>query len=100
MPYGGIHCVLSRFQGDGGWISHWQQCDWILSSRAGGHSLTFIGRKKGDCCSLTLPQSTGVGVAAAAEVEPCLAASLLRCQGREPVLPDMLRKGQNMQIIG
>lgn len=56
--------------------------------------------EKGDYCSLMLPQSTGGGVAAAAEAEPCLAASLLRCQGREPVLPDMLRKGQSMQIIG
>lgn len=56
--------------------------------------------EKGDCWSLMLPQSTGVGVAAAAEAELCLAASLLRCQGREPVLPDMLRKGQSIQIIG
>lgn len=56
--------------------------------------------EKGDCCSLMLPQGTGVGVAAAAEAEPCLAASLWRCQGREPVLPDMLRKGQTIQIIG
>lgn len=83
---GGIQGVSSRFQGDGGEVSRWQQHAWdgSVPGLADGHTHSR-GGKEGGCCSRGLPQMTRVGVAAAAEAESCSAAPLPWGIREEPV---------------